>query len=162
MKCESCHSNDATVQVKQVADGLVKEVFLCAGCAQKSGLKSPAAMADFLFGATDSPVLTVAATTELKSCPVCHMRGTDLKKNARLGCESCYETFSDDLLPMIETMHRSLKHIGKTSVREQSRAEIAALETQLKRAVELQAFEDAAGIRDEIKALESQRLSENV
>ncbi|MBT3193235.1 MAG: hypothetical protein HN341_11835 [Verrucomicrobia bacterium] len=154
MKCESCHNGEATVQVKQVADGEVKEAFLCAACAEKSGLKSPAAMADFLFGA-GSPAKVGAKPGALKSCPVCHMRGTDFQKSSRLGCERCYETFADELQPMIEDMHRSLKHAGKTPAREQTRAEVVALEAQLRHAVDLQAFEEAARIRDQIRALES-------
>jgi protein arginine kinase activator len=158
MKCESCNSADATVQVKQVADGQVKEVFLCQGCAEKSGLKSPAAMADFLFG-VGSPVATPDKPSALKSCPVCHMRGTDFQKTSRLGCERCYETFSDDLQPMIETMHRAFKHAGKMPVREQHRAEIDTLQAELRAAVERQAFEDAADIRDRIRAIESRHLA---
>jgi protein arginine kinase activator len=155
VKCEACHSAEATVQVKQVADGQVKEVFLCPVCAEKSGLKSPAAMADFLFG-VGSPVFSDAALDAHKGCPVCHMRGSDFRKTSRLGCEHCYETFADELVPMIETMHRSFQHRGKTPAHEQTRVQIALLQARLRNAVERQAFEEAAGIRDEIKALEVQ------
>ena len=155
MKCEACHSAEATVQVKQVADGMVKEVFLCPACAEKSGLKSPAAMADFLFG-VGSPVFAEASPETQKSCPMCHMRGSDFRKTSRLGCERCYETFADELAPMIENMHRSFQHCGKTPTHEQTRVQIASLQASLRDAVERQAFEEAAGIRDEIKALEMQ------
>jgi len=154
MKCEACHSNTATVQVKQVADGTVKEVFLCASCAENSGLKSPAAMADFLFGVGSPP--GAGASAAQKSCPVCHMRGSDFNKTSRLGCEHCYETFADELIPMIEGMHRSLRHTGKTPTREHTRVELDGLRTKLRKAVERQAFEDAAGLRDQIRALELQ------
>ncbi len=160
MKCEACHSNDATVQVKQVADGMVKEVCLCVECAEKSGLKSPAAMADFLFG-TGGSSLEESKSVALKSCPVCHMRGTDFKTSSRLGCEHCYETFAEDLEPMLESMHRSHKHIGKTSSRAQVRAQIMVLQGRLNQTVAAQEFEDAAGIRDEIRALEAKSLAGN-
>lgn len=154
MKCEACHNAAATVQVKQVADGLVKEVFLCPACAEKSGLKSPAAMADFLFG-VGSPVFSEASPEAQKSCPVCHMRGSDFRQTSRLGCEHCYETFTDELAPMIENMHRSFQHVGKTPAHEQTRTQIEALQVLLRHAIERQAFEEAAGIRDEINALEA-------
>ncbi len=155
MKCEACHSEEASVQVKQVADGMVKEVFLCPACAEKSGLKAPADMADFLFG-VGSPAFSETSPEAQKSCPLCHMRGSDFRKTSRLGCEHCYETFADELVPMVENMHRSFQHSGKTPAHEKTRAQIEVLQASLLEAVQRQAFEDAAGIRDEIKALEVQ------
>ncbi len=155
MKCEACHSQDASVQVKQVADGMVKEVFLCAQCAEKSGLKSPAAMADFLFGVPNTAFAESSAEAQ-RSCPVCHMRGSDFRKTSRLGCEHCYETFADELAPMVETMHRASQHRGKTPEHEKTRAEIETLQASLMKAIQRQAFEEAAEIRDAIKALEVQ------
>ena len=155
MKCEACHSAEASVQVKQVADGMVKEVFLCPACAEKSGLKSPAAMADFLFG-EGSPVFSDTSPESQKSCPVCHMRGSDFRKTSRLGCEHCYETFADEMVPMIESMHRSFQHRGKTPAHEKTRVQRESLQARLRDAVARQAFEEAAEIRDEIKDLEEQ------
>ena len=156
MKCESCHKADATVQVKQVADGMVKEVFLCSDCAENSGLKSPAAVADFLFGfsGAKSKPESVSGSDNKKRCQVCNMSRTEFKKHSRLGCENCYETFAAELMPMIDDMHRALKHTGKAPARESSRAEIETLKAQLIKAVQSQAFEEAAQFRDRIKALE--------
>jgi protein arginine kinase activator len=152
MKCEACNNHDASVQVKQVADGMVKEVYLCAECAEKSGLKSPAVMADFLFG-VGSPTKGDEANAR-KSCPGCHMHGSDFQKSSRLGCAQCYETFAGELTPMIESMHRAQRHTGKAPAREAVRAEVDALQAKLQRAVDQQNFEAAAEIRDQIKALE--------
>lgn len=155
MKCEACHCNDATVQVKQVTDGQVREVYLCAVCAEKNGLKSPGVMADFLFGAAASMEPPLASTVETqKSCPACHLRGRDFQKTNRLGCAQCYETFAETLGPMIESMHRATRHQGKTPANETMRRSIEALRAKLSRAVNRQAFEEAATLRDEIKALE--------
>jgi protein arginine kinase activator len=153
MKCEACNKHEASVQVKQVADGMVKEVYLCAGCAEKSGMKSPAAMADFLFGVGSLP--SGSAPKASKSCPGCHMRSSDFQKNSRLGCAQCYDTFSDELTPMVESMHRAQRHTGKAPAREAVRAEVDGLQAKLQHAVQQQNFESAAEIRDEIKALES-------
>jgi len=155
MKCESCHKAEATVQVKQVADGMVKEVFLCAECAENSGLKSPAAMADFLFGVGSSVAAAPQLdSTEKKRCPECDMSGSEFNKNNRMGCESCYETFSVELMPVIDEMHRAVKHIGKVPARESFRAEIETLKAELIKVVKCQDFESAALIRDRIKELE--------
>ncbi len=154
MKCESCHEKEATVQVKQVADGMVKEVFLCAECAESNGLKSPAAIADFLFGGDLPMTVTDDNIDDDTRCPVCHLTRNDFNKKTRLGCENCYETFSDDLLPMIDDLHRSVKHIGKIPEHESAQAEIGVLKDRLMEAVGRQAFEEAAKYRDQIKALE--------
>jgi protein arginine kinase activator len=156
MKCESCKSNDATVRVKQVADGLVKEVNLCAACAEQNGLKSPAAMADFFFGAGSPVPVRSEERGPQKSCPVCHMREGDYQKTNRLGCESCYETFSEQLIPLVDNMHRSTRHVGKTPSHEKTRSQMENLRIELQKAVNRQAFEEAAEIRDRIKALEVQ------
>jgi protein arginine kinase activator len=155
MKCESCHKAEATVQVKQVADGMVKEVFLCAECAENSGLKSPSAVADFLFGFSGSKSASEPVSDENKRCPSCSMSLSEFNKHSRPGCENCYETFAVELLPMIDDMHRAVKHIGKAPARESSGAEIEKLKAELIKAVQEQAFEDAAQFRDRIKALET-------
>lgn len=155
MKCESCHIKEASVQVKQVADGMVKEVFLCSECAEKSGLKSPAAIADFLFS-TDIPLpVTENHKNDNKRCPVCGLSRNDFNEKSRLGCETCYETFIEDLLPIFDELHRSIKHVGKTPGHESARIKIAYLKDKLMKAVGRQAFEDAARFRDQIKVLES-------
>jgi protein arginine kinase activator len=154
MKCESCHIKEATVQVKQVADGIVREVFLCSECAKISGLQSPAAIADFLFGADQPMPVTNKSKHNNKRCPVCHLTQDDFNKTSRLGCENCYEAFADELIPMIDELHRSVKHIGKVPERISSRSQIAILKEKLLEAVHRQAFEEAAEFRDMIKALE--------
>jgi protein arginine kinase activator len=155
MKCESCNINDATVQVKQVADGMVREVHLCADCAEQSGLQSPAAMVDFIFGA-GSPLQVKKQSAQVqKSCPACHMHAADFQKSNRLGCGQCYETFAETLMPMIDNMHRAVRHVGKAPAREAVRSQIESLRVSLQKAINEQAFEDAAEIRDKIKMLES-------
>jgi len=154
MKCETCHIKEATVQVKQVADGTVKEVFLCSECAESSGLKSPAAIADFLFGADQPMPVANKSKQGNRRCPVCRLTQSDFNKNSRLGCESCYETFADELLPMIDELHRAVKHIGKVPERISSQSQISILKEKLLEAVHRQAFEEAAEFRDQIKVLE--------
>ncbi len=155
-KCALCSVNDAVMLVKQVVDGHVQELSICKACAEKQGLKSPLSIADFLFGAGPSAGTGGGSVKKPASCPACHMTWSDFKKSERLGCPSCYEAFAEQLLPMIEDMHRATEHTGRRPAREAREAEIVSLRRLLQQAVARQDFEEAAGIRDRILALEQQ------
>lgn len=163
MKCELCHTNEAAVHFKQVVNGVVKEMFVCASCAEANGFpaQSPTALTDFLFG--------VAAPNELgpsaaqKRCPACGMTGKDFEKSSRLGCAECYRTFEAELGSILESVHRGVKHTGKVPRREKASAEIQRLQAGLRDAVKAQRFEEAAELRDRIKTLQAKpgELSSN-
>ena len=79
-----------------------------------------------------------------------------------MGCADCYDRFEDKLAPSIQKIHGNVKHIGKNvtyttttdpSTENTEKTEIESLKEQLKNAVKEQRFEDAAVIRDKIKAL---------
>lgn len=150
MLCEFCHKNEATVHLTQVINDTVKKVHLCEECAAKSGLdvQSPVSLTNLLLGLTSS--------TEDVACPKCHMRRSDFKKNGRLGCPACYEAFEAELMPLIKSMHRGTQHVGKTPPHFQEfqdpREELAALEEQLRVAVAAENYEQAAQLRDRIRA----------
>ncbi len=89
----------------------------------------------------------------------CHKRKSDFKKTGQFGCPTCYETFEDELAPLLKAMHRGDRHIGKVPEREGLRvrvsAELARLRAALDEAVGEEQYEDAAKLRDEILASES-------
>jgi protein arginine kinase activator len=155
MKCEICKTGEATVPIKQVVGGNVKDMHVCEKCAAANGFdaKSPLSMADLLFGST-APSEKPVPTPE-KSCAVCGMRRRDYRKLQRLGCPTCYETFSDELVPMLTAMQKGARHVGKTPSGETASAEVAALQQALEKAVAAQDFEEAAQLRDRIRALQA-------
>ncbi|MDE6413121.1 MAG: UvrB/UvrC motif-containing protein, partial [Eubacterium sp.] len=73
----------------------------------------------------------------------------------------CYEKFEDKLEPSIIKIHGKTKHVGKNvtyTVDETDKTEadvdtVQSLKEELKQAVKEQRFEDAAELRDRIKAL---------
>ena len=157
MKCEFCKKADATVEVKQVSDGEVKSVFLCAKCAEKSGLKAPDAIADFLFGLGSVDESPLVSQAEVRQCAACGLSLAEFKKRNRAGCEACYEVFEPELRVMIGDMQRADKHCGKIPERELSRSELVELKICLLQAVKKQAFEEAAELRDRIRELEREQ-----
>ncbi len=85
----------------------------------------------------------------------------DIVDFGRVGCSDCYDKFEDRLAPSIEKIHGNVKHIGKnvtytetTNNKKQTVNDtLTQLKEELKQAVKEQRFEDAAVIRDKIKAL---------
>lgn len=156
MQCELCKQNEAVVHLKHAYKGEVREVHLCSECAEKKGFiakLSPASLTDFLFG-MEAQRKAEPHSPE-PTCPDCHMRRSDFRKTSRFGCATCYQTFSDDLLPLIDEFQKGRRHFGKVPAREKSAVEMAILQKKLDDAVAKQQFEEAAEIRDAIQELKT-------
>lgn len=155
MQCELCQENEAAVHLTQVMEGNVKKLHLCHECAAQSGfnIDSALSLTDVLFG-MGAPEATDAGAPE-KTCHACHMRRADFRKTSRLGCPSCYETFAEELNPLLTGMHHGPAHTGKISqgaaqALADSRS-VAALQQQLQEAVRNENYEEAARLRDMIR-----------
>ena len=157
MLCESCQQHEATIHVTQVIEGQSRELHLCEDCAEATGLNMQSVMQlpELLFGMADAGTESKGSD---RSCPRCHLRGSDFKKSGRLGCPHCYEAFSQELQPMLRSMHRGLIHTGKAPARERKAREalfrLETLRKQLDEAVKKEAFEEAARLRDLIREAE--------
>ncbi len=157
MLCELCQDNEAAVHLTQVIEGDVKKLHLCHQCAAQSGFNVDSALSltDVLFG-MGAPQATDAGAPE-KTCRSCHMRRADFRNTSRLGCPACYETFAEELNPLLTGMHHGPTHTGKIP---QSAAQapadapsVAELQKQLKEAVSKEHYEEAARLRDVIRKL---------
>ena len=153
MICELCNLNKATVYLKQVINGSEKELFVCEECSGQHEFEVPSSMGmgDFLFGVgVKNKVAASSAVKDEKTCSHCHMRKSDFNKRSRMGCEHCYEVFEDELEPMLAMMHKNFQHNGKVPVNAEISISLKRLEHDLKAAIEVQNFEKAAEIRDNI------------
>lgn len=153
MTCEICQKNEASVHFKQVVNGSVRELHVCQECAEANGfdVQSPMALTDFLFG-LGVPDEEMGRELE-KTCPSCGLGLSDLRKTSRLGCARCYETFSEELDPMLKAMQGADRHVGKMPAGEKLTAEIVAMQRALEKAVSSEDFEEAAKLRDAIREL---------
>lgn len=98
-------------------------------------------------------------------CPTCNMTYQQFAKMGRFGCSSCYETFKDQLQPMLKRLHGGhTHHCGKIPQRTGGnihlKKELDELKLKLKRCVQQEEFEEAAQVRDQIRGIENQ-LSEH-
>lgn len=179
MLCMICKENEAKVHLSQVVEGKVRKVDLCESCAAEKGVDDEMgfSLADLLMGlgageqlAADGdgdaseeqsePRSDEESSTDQSKCPKCGFSQADFKKTGRLGCPECYAHFEKGLSSMLKGMHKGLRHTGK--VPHQPRpprplaSQIQKLQQQLEAAVTVEDYEEAARLRDEIKALREQ------
>ena len=158
MLCDVCQKNDATVYLTQIVEGKMQKVNLCEGCAKEKGVSDPTgfALADLLLGLGAAQQIEHGQPSQ--RCTVCGFTQADFKKTGRLGCSACYDTFADGLANLLRGMHKGLRHTGKMPAKLSRRFAMAdrvkSLETELKKAVKDEKYEDAARLRDEIQKLE--------
>jgi protein arginine kinase activator len=83
----------------------------------------------------------------------------EFKAEGRLGCPQDYEVFQEALEPLLMRIHRSRRHVGKVprhgSMHKVQQAELMELRRKLRVAVEEEAYEDAALLRDLIRQKEA-------
>lgn len=160
MVCDICNKNQATVHLTEIIDNQMTELHLCEQCAnqkseqmeQQFGLSGLlAGMAEFGKPVQDKEALSL-------KCKKCGLTYTDFKKIGRLGCKECYNAFRKYLGPLIKRIHGSTQHQGKVPIKLaksfKKPSDLTALKERLERAIETEAFEEAARIRDQIKELE--------
>lgn len=169
MICGNCKQNEATTHIKRIVNGETMEYDLCGDCARELGYTdvfssfSPFNLSDFF-----SDFIGEGAHRRLgdkaRRCPKCGSTFNDIIRENKLGCAECYRTFADRLAPSIERIHGKSGHCGKrleivaSGTSEPTREEkIDILRSRLAAAIKNEEYEQAAALRDEIKALEVSR-----
>jgi protein arginine kinase activator len=160
VKCQSC-SNVATVHLTSIVNGQKSDRHLCQQCAeqeqslQNQELNLPAILHS-LIGQHIGPL-----TDELASlvCPACGIKYMEFRAEGRLGCPHDYDVFRVGLEPLLQRIHRSERHVGKRPRRSPADpstiAELVDLKKRLRLAVEAEAYEEAAHLRDLLRTKEA-------
>ena len=151
-KCQRC-PKQATVHITEVlSGGGFEEVHLCEDCARqylyptgsgKKGASKSIPEADEIGG---------------KVCTVCGLKFVEFRNAGRFGCSHDYDQFREELTPLLESIHGSTRHEGKTPrglpKQRSSQAELSSLKKKLQQAVTEEHYEEAAQLRDRIRKLE--------
>lgn len=159
MLCMVCKEKEATVHLTQIVGEKMQKVDLCEDCAGKKGVNDPAgfSLADLLLGLGASQEMEQAAGGLELRCPNCGFTQADFKKAGRLGCPECYTAFAEGLEGLLKTMHKGTRHVGKMPEAHAQSRDIAekleSLQKKLDKAISDENFEQAALMRDEIKAM---------
>jgi protein arginine kinase activator len=173
-----CKANEATCHLTKIVNGKTMDIHVCDTCIPE--LKSPKlddfdiweavsklaksqGMPDPTQSVELPPQEEISAKSlllhqnkddESQACPACGFTTDDLRRTGRLGCPACYEVFTEMLADVLNDCQKSSQHMGKvpslmTGLRRQR------LEEMLQKAIEKEAFEDAAFLRDQLRALET-------
>ncbi|MBE3597174.1 MAG: UvrB/UvrC motif-containing protein [Hydrogenibacillus sp.] len=164
MLCENCGKRSATFHFTKIVNGEKTEMHLCDACARERGeaLSFPgdAFSIHHLLSGLMPSVQTpgTARPPERLACPTCGMTYEEFVKKSRFGCSDCYDAFKEPLGPLLKRIHGVAEHGGKVPRRAEPkramRHRLQQLRQALKAKVAAEAFEEAARIRDEIRALE--------
>lgn len=164
MMCDHCGKNPATTHLKTVVNGVVHQSHLCAYCAAKEGYNN--------FGSLSLTNLLTSMFSDSigsghsvsKRCDCCGCSFSDIVESGRVGCSECYATFRDELIPSLNRLHGKAFHIGAAPEKEtdskKQENKLKELRKELLEAIDNEEFENAAKLRDEIRALEG-RGTEN-
>ena len=162
MLCNVCGKNEARVHLSQIEEGKTTRVDLCEFCAKERGIDDASLVSDLISGIQGKKTTTLSPTggEPALRCSVCGYTQADLKKTGRLGCSHCYKAFEEKLKKILKSMHPAVSHVGKNpekikakKIPRELKARSLHLQEQLKRAVKREQFEEAAVLRDELKAV---------
>jgi protein arginine kinase activator len=160
MKCQFC-AKPATIHLTDIVNKQKREMHLCDACAREKNL-IPDPPQELNVPALLHLVLSQAAAparaaTADAVCPECGTPYAHFKAQGRLGCPHDYEFFRQMLEPLVERVQNSaVRHVGKVPRRHQRRirrARRVELEARLTSAVSAERYEEAAQLRDAIRAL---------
>ena len=163
MLCDVCQINEATVYLTKIVNGSKTQIHLCESCASKS--EKYYLNTDFSFQNLLSSMLDIALKqpeqrkgNNLLICTKCQTTYQQFRKQGKLGCAECYNVFKKVLPTILRPIQGNLNHVGKVPKESNGdliiKRKIKDLKYRLKRAVEEEAFEEAARLRDKIKDLQ--------
>jgi protein arginine kinase activator len=178
-KCTFCKTNVATCHLTKIVNGKAIEIHVCDECipeikdqnladfdiweavaklAEEKGMPDPA----LAIEPPEEEEEEISAKSLLipgegvegsgLTCPVCGFTSENLRKTGRLGCPNCYETFSEMLGDVFSDCQKSGHHTGKVPAR-LAGLKKKRLEELLEQAISREQYEEAAVIRDQLKAL---------
>ncbi len=160
-QCQNC-SQPATVHVTNIVNGQKRELHLCQECSEKQEILKNQELNLSVILQTMIGQHVGAPTDELArlTCPACGIKYMEFKAEGRLGCPRDYQVFQKALEPLLLRIHRSTRHVGKipphASRNATVQAELMELRHKLREAVEVEAYEQAARLRDLIRQKEGQ------
>lgn len=158
MTCQHC-AKPASVHLTERRKGERREIHLCASCARKAGLALPESPPNLALDAVVQDLI-VANVGELVGelaqivCPACGLKYMEFRASGRFGCPEDYRVFAVGLSGILSRYHGASRHVGKSPRRRARASERLRLRAQLKAAVAREDYEEAARLRDELKAEE--------
>ncbi|MBR6568831.1 MAG: UvrB/UvrC motif-containing protein [Clostridia bacterium] len=162
MLCEECGKNQATVSITVTTGNGTKTRRLCPECMKKMEFNLVKGdIQSFL-----SSVLSVLGNNSKKKsespaivCSSCGLSFAEYEHTGRLGCAQCYRDFAQQLKPSLQKIHGRTQHAGRKpkayipDPHDELERQMNELRRQMDEAVAAENFEEAARLRDELRAM---------
>jgi len=165
MKCQYCEK-PATFHITELTEPSGPKVMhLCEEHARSFLQKEASSPVASVAGALAKQLQLGQTKKEIeeldqKECPVCGISFFEFRSSGRLGCPYDYTFFESDLIPLLNNIHDSTEHVGKRPRRlaasADSQARMIQLRREMEEAVDLEDYERASEIRDELKRMEEE------
>jgi protein arginine kinase activator len=148
------------VHLTDLVDGHKREIHLCQACAESQQLLKqqeinlPAILQTLIGQHLGAPTDELARL----ACPACGVHYMEFRAQGRLGCPHDYQVFRKGLEPLLRRIHRAVRHVGKAPRRRRQPerfAELVELRRRLHAAVDAEAYEEAARLRDLLREREA-------
>ena len=168
MMCEDCGIRPAKFHLMTIINGDRVERNLCPICMAKHQKQIPGIDFSNLAGILNSILENKSREEDEDSgealesyvCEQCGMTYAEFQKCGMLGCANCYQAFKTPMTALLQRVHGNTQHAGRvpggvhsgTSIR----MNIDRLKQKLQKAVADEEYEQAAKLRDAIRALSIQ------
>lgn len=162
MVCQHCGENPATFHLTKLEGSELISHDYCEACATLLGHANEVAFPSMLANVVTSAAR--GAAHEGLTCPHCGITFHEFRRKGRLGCPMDYEVFAEPLDAMLRKMHdnrtrhRGRLPRGRIDERNVVNERLLHLRRELQEAVESEAYEEAARLRDEIQTIESRGI----
>lgn len=163
MLCDFCKERESVISYTRIKDDGIEEVHLCEVCAEekfKRDFKGYQNIIPQLENALKNIFQFTANSYNEEddiSCEYCGRSFRELKAKGTLGCPKCYDSFGDEIKKYLNALNINLKYRGKIPKNAESylvyNRKLEDLKEKLDLAINLEEYEKAAEIRDEIKKL---------
>ena len=160
MRCDGCKINEAQIVLHMMTNGQVATRSLCSECAQKAHTEMTKAFATMGMQVDGLQHMVERAREQRDSiprmiCSNCRTAFTDIGYDTVFGCPSCYKAFHQQVVTYLtdlrpkeaeaEAVPDTLPPLPAPTMEE--------LDARLAEALQAEDYEQAAALRDQIKAM---------
>jgi len=156
--CDRC-SNPATVHLTEIRGKKKTERHLCEQCARSLQVPAPQKELQKLLKTLEPgqrPSRRVADLTN--ACPECGLTYAEFRQSGRFGCAHDYAVFGDHVPRLLRRIHGKCEYSGKAPrgrwvEHAVMLSERQRLQRALEAATQIENYEEAARLRDALRAL---------
>lgn len=170
--CEECGLRPASIRLAMVVNGVKQERMLCPVCMAQMYRRIPmgnfgnlASMLSGMMGGKKASPRGHEQPPEDEnymqlSCINCGTTYEEFQKSGMVGCSQCYKAFHDPIEVLLTRVSGHQQHVGRAPGGQGSalskKLAVDRLKQRLVRAITEEEYEEAAMLRDRIRALNAQ------